>query len=47
MPRYFVSMKTDGPTTRWQVIDRQTHEWVRHFKDKRAAEAYASELEKR
>lgn len=47
MPRYFVSMYTDGPSTRWNVIDRQTQEWVRRFPTKEAAEAYAAELEQR
>lgn len=44
MPRYFVSMYTDGPATRWNVIDRQTQEWVRRFPTKEAAEEYATKL---
>lgn len=46
-PRYFVSMYTDGPATRWNVIDRQTQEWVRRFPTEEAAKAYAAELEKK
>ena len=46
-PRYFVEVYTDGPATRWSVIDRQTQEWVRRFPTKGAAEAYATELEKK
>ncbi len=29
--RYFVSLYTDGPATRWNVIDRRTQEWVQRF----------------
>lgn len=43
-PRYLVSQYTDGPTTRWNVIDRQTQEWVRRFATKEEAEAYAASL---
>ena len=45
MSRYFVSMYTDGPATRWNVIDRQTQEWVRRFSSEEEAEAYAHSLE--
>ena len=45
MSRYFVSMYTDGPSTRWNVIDRETQEWVRRFSSKEEAEAYAQSLE--
>lgn len=44
MPRYFVSMYTDGPSTRWNVIDRQTQEWVRRFPTEAEAQAYADSL---
>jgi hypothetical protein len=42
--RYFVSMYTDGPATRWNVIDRQTQEWVRRFATEAEARAYADLL---
>lgn len=42
--RYFVSMYTDGPSISWNVIDRQTQEWVRRFPTKEAAEEYATSL---
>jgi hypothetical protein len=45
--RYFVSMYTDGPSTRWNVIDRQTQEWVRRFPTEAEARAYADELSQR
>jgi len=45
MKRYFVSIYTDGPDTRWNVIDRRTQEWIRRFPTKEAAEAYATTLE--
>lgn len=45
MPRYFVSMYTDGPATRWNVIDRRTQEWIRRFSTKEEAEAYSAQLE--
>lgn len=45
MPRYFVSIYTDGPATRWNVIDRCTQEWIRRFPTKEAAEEYAAKLE--
>jgi hypothetical protein len=45
--RYFVSMYTDGPSTRWNVIDRQTQEWVRRFSKEAEAQAYADELSRR
>jgi len=44
MPRYFVSIYTDGPATRWNVIDRQTQEWVRRFSTEAEARAYADKL---
>lgn len=44
MPRYFVSMYTDGPSTRWNVIDRQTQEWIRRFPTETEAQAYADKL---
>jgi hypothetical protein len=43
--RYFVSPYTDGPMDRWNVIDRQTQEWIRRFSSKKEAEAYAQSLE--
>jgi hypothetical protein len=46
MPRYFISMYTDGPSACWNVIDRQTQEWVLRFQTKEAAEAYAVRLER-
>ena len=42
--QYFVSMYTDGPATRWNVIDRRTQEWVRRFISKEEAEKYAAKL---
>lgn len=42
MARYLVSMYTAGPVTRWNVIDRQTQEWVRRFTTKEEAEAYVA-----
>jgi hypothetical protein len=44
-PQYFVSSYTDGPSTRWNVIDRLTQEWVRRFPSKEEAEQYAEKLE--
>jgi hypothetical protein len=44
MARYFVSPYTDGPLDRWNVIDRQTQEWVRRFPTREAAQAYADKL---
>jgi hypothetical protein len=46
MNRYFVSSYTDGPATRWNVIDRNTQEWIRRFSSKEDAEEYAATLEK-
>lgn len=43
--RYFVSMYTDGPSTCWNVIDRQTQEWVRRFPTETEAREYANNLE--
>jgi hypothetical protein len=45
MQRYFVSIYTDGPATRWNVIDRQTQEWVRRFPSEQEAREYATLLE--
>lgn len=45
MPRYFVSMYTDGPATRWNVIDRQTQEWIRRFSSEKEARDYAETME--
>ena len=42
--RYFVSEYTDGPATRWNVIDRQTQEWIRRFPTKEAAQEHADKL---
>jgi|GEM_PF-5881890 len=44
MPRYFVSIYTDGPATRWNVIDRRTQEWVRRFSTEQEALGYAAAL---
>jgi len=44
MKRHFVSIYTDGPATRWNVIDRQTQEWIRRFATKDEAEQYAASL---
>ena len=41
VPRYFVSMYTDGPSTRWNVIDRQTQEWIIRHDTQEAAQADA------
>lgn len=46
-PRYFVSQYTDGPATRWNVIDRRTQGWVRRFATEAEAEGYARKLNKR
>lgn len=40
--RYSVAMYTDGPATRWNVIDRQTQEWVRRFSTEQEATEYAA-----
>jgi hypothetical protein len=45
MSRYFVSPYTDGPDTRWNVIDRQTQEWIRRFATEQEAREYAAKLE--
>jgi hypothetical protein len=47
MPRYFVSVYTDGPAMRWNVIDRQTQEWARRFASEAEAKAYADKLNDR
>lgn len=44
MARYFVSMYTDGPATRWNVIDWDTQEWVRRFASKTDAQQYADAM---
>jgi hypothetical protein len=41
---YFVSQYTDGPATRWNVIDRQTQEWVRRFATEAEAQQHADKL---
>ena len=43
-PRYFVSPYTDGPSLVWNVIDRQSQEWIRRFPTEQEAAAYADEL---
>lgn len=45
MKRYFVSQYTDGPATRWNVVDRRSQEWVIRFADKEDAEDHAAALE--
>lgn len=45
MNRYFVSMYTDGPATRWNVIDRQTQEWIRRFATEKEAQDHADVCE--
>lgn len=47
MPRYFISIYTDGPATRWNVIDRRTQEWVRRFPTEQEAADYAASLNAR
>jgi hypothetical protein len=44
VPRYFVSMYTDGPSKSWNVIDRQTQEWVRRFPTEQEAREHAAAL---
>lgn len=44
MPRYFISQYTEGPATRWNVIDRQTQEWIRRLASKKEAQEYADNL---
>ncbi len=44
MKRYFISEYTDGPATRWNVIDRQTQEWIRRFPTKGEAQDHADKL---
>jgi len=44
MERYVISIYTDGPATRWNVIDRQTQEWIRRFATEDEAEAHAAKL---
>jgi hypothetical protein len=46
MPHYTIAIYTDGPATRWNVIDRQTQEWVRRFPSEIEAQAYADKLNK-
>jgi len=45
MNRYFISMYTDGPSLVWNVIDRQTQEWIRRFPSEREAQEYAAKME--
>lgn len=47
MNRYFVSLYTDGPATRWNVIDRRTQEWVRRFASEAEASDYATKRSRR
>jgi len=47
MTRYFVSEYTDGPATRWNVIDRNTQERVMRFPTSQEAWQYAAILENR
>lgn len=47
MPRYFVEIYTDGPATRWNVIDRQTQEWIRRFSSEADAREYANQMNER
>jgi len=42
--RYFISQYTDGPATRWNIIDRQTQEWIRRFSIEAEAQAHADKL---
>jgi hypothetical protein len=42
--RYFVSAYTDGPAIRWNIIDRQTQEWIRRFPSEWEAKDYAKKL---
>jgi hypothetical protein len=43
--RYSVATYTDGPATRWNVIDHSTQEWVRRFASETEAKEYAAKLE--
>jgi hypothetical protein len=43
--RYSVATYTDGPATRWNVIDHSTQEWVRRFASETNAKEYAAKLE--
>jgi hypothetical protein len=47
MNRYFISIYTDGPATRWNVIDRRTQEWIRRFASETEAKEYAAKLDAR
>lgn len=47
MNRYSVATYTDGPATRWNVIDHRTQEWVRRFASETEAKEYAAKLEAR
>jgi hypothetical protein len=42
--QFFVSEYTDGPATRWNVIDRRTQEWVRRFATEAEALQHADKL---
>ena len=44
MLRFTVAIYTDGPATRWNVIDRQTQEWVRRFPTQAEAQEYSDRL---
>lgn len=44
MHRYFISIYTDGPATRWNVIDRKTQEWVRRFSTEQEAQSFADKM---
>ena len=44
--RYFISIYTDGPSKRWNVIDRRTQDWIRRFPSEKEAQAYVDFLNK-
>lgn len=44
MNRYFVSMYTDGPATRWQAIDRRSQDIVAVFATEEEAKSRAEKL---
>ena len=45
MPRYTTAPYTDGPATWFNVIDRQSQEWIRRFPSEKEAQEYAAKLE--
>jgi hypothetical protein len=45
MTRYSVATYTDGPATRYNVIDHNTQEWIRRFASETEAKEYAAKLE--